>query len=369
MAPKGVTLPRDPQKSELTRMDSSEPQIQYFRAQDGVNLAYWTLGSGQPALIVLPGFPMSHLEREWAIPRLRSFYQFMAMNRTLIRFDWRGTGLSERDVDSFDVNLLAGDILALMRKLEIEQAAVFAAFTAGPIALNLALEHPEKVSHLVLWHSFSSTNAYYRIPRIQSMSSLAATDWEFFVEAATLNRLGWTDAETAQRTVDLVMASYAPAIAAKIKQESQYWDFTARIHEIETPTLVLHRRDFHGMKIAFSTDLAARMPNAKLMILDGAFGYFYGENVHSIARIIDDFLSKGKDQHSNATRQFGDALTARELEILTLLAAGLRDKEIAARLNLTTFTVHRHVANVYKKIDAHGRADATAFAMREGLLL
>jgi DNA-binding NarL/FixJ family response regulator len=60
-------------------------------------------------------------------------------------------------------------------------------------------------------------------------------------------------------------------------------------------------------------------------------------------------------------------LTRRELEILRRIAAGRSNREIAADLALSVRTVERHITNLYGKIDARGRADATAFIFRHGL--
>ncbi len=353
-------------------MNIVEPSIQYIRTADETNLAYWTLGHGEPPLVLMPGFPMSHLEREWAIPKLRAFYQFMAARRMLIRFDWRGTGLSQRDVADVSLRAQCADLHSLLQKIESGPVALFAAFTAGPVALTYALEYPGEVSHLVLWHAFARGNDYLRTPRMQSILSLASTDWEFFTEAATLDRLGWSDTETAMKTAELVRAASSYDMALRISQEVANTDLTDRLGEIRVPTLVIHRRDYKGLDIGISTNLAARLPNSKLILSEGSSGYFFGDNVPGVSRLIHEFLNQDSGTGNRELARLGrisNDLTPRELEILALLAAGFRDKEIALKLDLTSHTVHRHVANIYKKIDAHGRADATAFAMREGLVM
>ena len=90
------------------------------------------------------------------------------------------------------------------------------------------------------------------------------------------------------------------------------------------------------------------------------------EHGEAMADLIADFVT-GVEHHRSASPGPGADLTAREVEVLRLVAAGESNAEIAARLGVTINTVERHVVNVYRKIDARGRADATAFAIRNGL--
>jgi pimeloyl-ACP methyl ester carboxylesterase/DNA-binding CsgD family transcriptional regulator len=343
---------------------TSEPQVRYFLAEDGTAIAYWSMGDGNPPLIVLPGFPLSHISREWEIPKLRLFYQLTAMRRRLVRFDWRGIGLSQSNIERFDIADLTKDLLGLINVLEVDKVAIFAAYNDGPVALNFAQAHPDRVSHLILWHSFANSIQFLQMPRYQALRNIAATDWRFYVELSMINKLGWVDPETAQKTVDLVVSSYPKSLFEMLRPVTL--DVTSRLSSVEAETLVLHQREFRFMDMNFSTELATFIPNARLKILEGGNGYFFGDNVHSLAQTIDEFLNS--DQFKGSPTAESNKLTSREVEILSLVAAGLRDKEIATSLRLTPSTVHRHIANLYRKIDVHGRAEATAFALREGIV-
>ncbi len=74
-----------------------EPRIQYAQTKDEVSIAYWTLGEGQP-LVHMPNIPFSHIQLEWQRPEVRRWYERLAENRKVVRYDGRGTGLSERNV-------------------------------------------------------------------------------------------------------------------------------------------------------------------------------------------------------------------------------------------------------------------------------
>ena len=79
-----------------------EPRIQYAKTSDGVNIAFWTLGEGMP-LVEMPTLPWSHIQLEWQNAGYRSFYERLAENRRLVRYDSRGTGLADRDLPRYSL--------------------------------------------------------------------------------------------------------------------------------------------------------------------------------------------------------------------------------------------------------------------------
>ena len=88
-----------------------EPRIQYAKTSDGVSIAFWTLGQG-PALIQMPSPPFSHIQLEWQLPDARRSYEHLSQRRQLIRFDWRGSGLSDREITDFSLDALVLDVEA-----------------------------------------------------------------------------------------------------------------------------------------------------------------------------------------------------------------------------------------------------------------
>ena len=122
------------------------PRMQYARAADGVSIACWMLGRGTP-LVYLAGGPWSHVEL-WDIPECRGWYERLAQQRLLVRYDVRGTGLSERAVADYSLEALRQDVEAVVDRLDLARFALFGAADAGPVAIAYAARHPERVSHL-----------------------------------------------------------------------------------------------------------------------------------------------------------------------------------------------------------------------------
>src|ERR1041384_2590196 len=112
--PKGFGPPRIQRYSHT----SVDPHIQYARAPDGTSLAYWRIGEG-PALVIAATYPWSHLELEWNIADVRRFFERLAEHYTLIRYDGRGVGLSEKAINDFSLDVLASDLSAIVDHLQL----------------------------------------------------------------------------------------------------------------------------------------------------------------------------------------------------------------------------------------------------------
>ena len=124
--------------------------------------------------------------------------------------------------------------------------------------------------------------------------------------------------------------------------------------------------------LELSERLAAALPHASLRILDGSSAALFFEGTDEVVRLLVRFVSGGGEGRAGdgaapAADRGTTGLTTREVEVLRHLAAGETNAEIAADLGLSVNTIERHVSNVYRKIDARGRADATAYAIRRGI--
>ena len=139
-------------------------------------------------------------------------------------------------------------------------------------------------------------------------------------------------------------------------------------------TLVLHPREMTQIPVGMAQSLAIALPRGRLVLLEGAQPVLFTGHPDKIVSLLTSFFRAGVEPaETPAAVAAGrpvppwDGLSPRELEVLGLLAAGESNSQIARRLGLSTHTVERHVANLYRKIGARGRADATAYALRNGL--
>jgi DNA-binding CsgD family transcriptional regulator len=149
-------------------------------------------------------------------------------------------------------------------------------------------------------------------------------------------------------------------------------DVSDQLVRVTAPTMVLHREGSTQMPEEVSEELVGAIPNAQLVRIPGTIPSLFFEHPAEDVSIITSFVVDGivTSPHPvvpGASPVAAGGLTHRETEVLALIAAGESNAEIAHRLGITVNTVERHAANLYRKIDARGRADATAWAVRHGL--
>lgn len=196
---------KDEGDSVPVRLENGEraepPPIQYARAEDGVDIAFYTVGEGEP-LLCFPNPPACNLEAEWANPGARDFVLQLARSRRVVRWDPRGLGLSERDVEVSDDFLadLTADAAAVVHALALERFDVLACAQAGPTALNFVVSNPEQVSKVILAWALASEGASWTRGRWLALEAIRRLSWDLYLETMALVVIGgWT--EVAKRVV------------------------------------------------------------------------------------------------------------------------------------------------------------------------
>ena len=180
-----------------------EPRIQYAKTEDGVSIAYWTLGEGEP-FVILPPLAWSHLQLEWRDPPTRAWYEQLARRRALVRFDTRGQGLSERLVADLSWEALLHDLEAVVDHLELEKFALFGNETNTMRAIAYAARHPERLTHVILLHPQTK---FGRGPGRGALLDVARKDWETYTESMAHAAMGWSNSELAHAFADFIRQS------------------------------------------------------------------------------------------------------------------------------------------------------------------
>jgi pimeloyl-ACP methyl ester carboxylesterase len=255
-----------------------EQEIRFCVAPDGVRLAWARHGSGPP--IVKAANWLSHLEHDWRSPIWRHWLEGLSLGRTLVRYDERGCGLSDRDVEERSLEAWVADLEAVVDAAGLERFGLLGVSQGGPVAISYAVRHPERVSHLVLYGSF---------PRGWPLASSTAR--ERFEPLIELARVGWGLKNSAFRRVfvslffpnatseqmdafdDLQRASASPQDAARLLEAFGSFDVTELLGEVTAPTLVLHAR--HDALVPFSQGrLLATQRNHLLLVDEPAWTEF-----------------------------------------------------------------------------------------------
>jgi len=348
----------------------NEQQIQYATASDGVRIAYWAVGEGPPLIHMSP-MPFSHIQKEWTLPSLSAYYEDLASSVRLVRYDCRGAGLSDREVTDFSPEAHARDIFAIADREGFDRFALLGFGHSGTIAVHFAAHHPSRVSHLALWCSYPRAADYGRAPRVRAIHAIMDEDWDFWTRAEAFRLSEYEAGPTANWFLEYVRESVTEQGSKAAVIELRKMDVTSLLPLVQAPTLVLHRTGIAQITIEMAREIAATIPDARLMLFDGTWIVpFIGGGGQEIITAIRSFVQETPETRAPAAARLGTAspsLTPRETEVLRLIAAGLTSGEISDELSLSVRTVGRHITNIYAKIGARTRADATAYAFRRRL--
>jgi class 3 adenylate cyclase/pimeloyl-ACP methyl ester carboxylesterase len=241
-----------------------EPQIRYCTTSDGVSIAWAEMGEGPPLLILGPT-PFTHVQEHAAI--MERAYRPLARACHLIWFDARGTGMSERDVTDVSSATLLMDAEAVINAAQIDQFAVFwwGNLLALSTALQLATEHPERVTRLVLWAPYQSMNDLADTPYAKVGMALAETDWPSYIAARYLVLIG-RDVANAPWVAQLAKAAVTwvdPSVGLLYKRLEDATDVGDLLARVTQPTLVLRDETQSFPPVRASQRIAARIPGAQ----------------------------------------------------------------------------------------------------------
>jgi pimeloyl-ACP methyl ester carboxylesterase/DNA-binding CsgD family transcriptional regulator len=327
---------------------------------EGRQLAYATYGEGPP-MVIGPRW-VSHLEEEWSDPNQRAFYAEVAKTHRVVRFDRIGCGVSSRELEPRPTVESESRQLEAVIDAVGGSAVVFASSCCCVSASQLAIRRPGAVEKIIYFGGFASRTDIPDVTR-QALVEFTRLSWRLAAQMfAGLFDPHASGDEIAEYT--RMQRAAASAEAAAIFLEL---DFNADQRDIlpnvPVPALVLHRRDDRTVPLSRGRELASLLPNARFVPLTGDSHLPWRDDQRELFRALAGFL------HSDAAEaEDASPLSSRETEILRLVATGMSNREIATTLFLSEHTVHRHVANILRKLAQSTRAAAATQALRAGLI-
>jgi class 3 adenylate cyclase len=306
------------------------PSIQYAQTSDGVSIAYTVTGDG-PVLVALP-HTLSHIQLDRAIPEAAGWYERIGRGRTLVRFDSRGLGMSQGQVD-LTVDARDRDIDAVLERLRGERVALLALMGTVPTAVGYAARRPERVSALVLVNGSSDFDPG-RLPVVSATYTLSEGDRKLFLDMTARTTLGSSNAELVDRFVTRLREhGYVEWFEEYMRARREgrvTLDVCDQLPAVTCPTLVLHRRDFPNLPVGEARDLAARIPGARLEVLDGDAGLPWAGDGQAAVDAIEAFLAgvEGRENHAQAAAAPGGFQTIlfTDLESSTAITQRLGDE-------------------------------------------
>lgn len=350
-----------------------EPPIQFARTSDGVAIAHWRVGDGVP-VVHMPWLPWSHVQLEWSNPEMNRWFGALSEKMSLIRYDGRGTGLSDRNVDDLSIEAHIRDLEAVVAHLGLEKFYLFSVFNSGLVALRYAARHPEHLAGLALWCTYSSGKEYFASPQVAAIRALIS-NWELYTETGAHAFVGWSSGSAAHELAVLMREAVTHEVAVRLLQTYMDEDCSDLLTSISCPTLVLHPRSFPLINIDTARHIAAAIPNALFRSVEGDSLAPTLGNMESIISSLEGFVSieSPKQQTTGpevevALNVVPGAFTKREIEILRLVAQGKSSRDIADALVLSRRTVEHHIANIYAKANVNNRAQIVTYAVSHDLL-
>jgi class 3 adenylate cyclase len=273
-----------------------EPRIQYAKTADAVSIAFWALGEGTP-IVQMPNLPYSHIQLEWQDPGQRRWYERLAEKRKLVRYDGRGTGLSDRNVANYSVDAHMLDLEAVVERLGLQRFALLGPVNTAPVAVAYAARHPEAESHVVLWCPW----AWARGARTGAFRALLERDWELFTESLA-HASGLSTGEEAHSFAAYLRECTTPEAARAIFSALAESDVTTVLSQVTSPTLILQRREGLALPggVEVAKAFASGIPDARLVLLEGDSPAPWVGDMEAVLSTVDEFLGEAEETPTRA---------------------------------------------------------------------
>ncbi|MGH6923933.1 MAG: alpha/beta fold hydrolase [Propylenella sp.] len=250
-------------------------EIRYCRAADPVRLAYAVSGNGPP--LVKAANWLNHLEYDWESPIWHHFFARLSKDHTLIRYDARGTGLSDWDVDELSLEAWVSDLEAVADIAGIERFPLLGYSQGCAISVVYAVRHPERVSHLILYGGFAlgaGKRSTQEAEARHALATLMRIEWgadnPAILELFAARLMPGATKEQVDSFKELQRRVTSAECAARYYETTGQFDVVGLLAKVKTPTLVMHARGDAQVPIEAGRQLAAGIPGARFLALQGS---------------------------------------------------------------------------------------------------
>ena len=288
----------------------------------------------------------------------------------MVRYDRLGTGLSDRERPPERLTLAweLRTLAAVVDALGLDRFDLLGVSYGGAVAAAYAAGHPARVRRLVTFGAYARGADVAPAAVRDSVLGMVRAHWGLGSRMLADVWLPGADAEERAELTEYQRSAATPEMAAALLELAYAIDARASFAALRLPALVLHRRGDRAAPFRLGAELAALVPGARLLPLDGGAHPPWHGHAASVVEPALAFLAGGDDRGAPPVPAAAGDLSDREREILRLVATGLSDAQIAQALVLSPHTVHRHVANIRAKLRQPTRAAAAAEAARRGLI-
>jgi len=351
---------------------ATRQHIHFCTARDGVRLAYATSGKGPP--LIKTGNWLSHVEFDLNSPVWGHLVEALSADHTVVRYDQRGTGLSDWDVQDISFDAWVSDLETVADACGFERFPLLGISQGVSVSVAYTCRHPERVSGLVLHGGYARGRLNRGGGEIvreeaQAMYKLAEVGWgrddpsfrQFFtsqfIPDGTREQHLWFN--------ELERISTSPANAARMMRVFDSIDVTPQLADIDCPAIVLHST--RDLRVPFSEGrlIAGEIAHAHFVPLDSANHLVLRDEPAWLRwrDEVSEFLGTAPGRASDPAFA---SLTAREHELVELIAQGRDNAQIAALLRLSEKTVRNHITSIFSKLQVENRSQAIVSARNAG---
>jgi pimeloyl-ACP methyl ester carboxylesterase/DNA-binding CsgD family transcriptional regulator len=349
--------------------------IRYLKTRDGVRLAWAALGQG-PTLVKAANW-LSHVTYDLESPVWRHWIEFLSQHFRLVRYDERGSGMSDWEVADLLPARWGEDLEAVIEASDPGEQFVLLGMSQGAAAaITYAVSHPGRISHLILYGGYSKGWAHrpesdgYR--RYRAIVDLVHLGWgkdnpvfrqlfvAQFVPGATPDQFTWFN-ELCRRTT-------TPEIATRLLEARGNVNVRDLVPRVRVPTLVLHARHDEIVPFEAGKQLAAEIPNAEFVSLDSRNHILLADEP-AWPHFKDAVLEfTGHPRAAGAEDPLLAKLSVRERQILAAVVSGQSNSQIGAALFVSEKTVRNSLTKIFEKLGVHTRTQAAVLARDRGFL-
>ncbi|HHP7238998.1 alpha/beta fold hydrolase [Longibacter sp.] len=354
-------------------MSRLRQNIGFCESFDGTRIAYATSGTGPPLVRVANW--VTHLELDWEGPIWPPWFEELSSDHTLVRYDLRGCGLSDRSVDDLSLDAWVRDLEAVVDDLGLDQFSILGLCQGGSIAVAYAARHPARVKQLVLYDTYThgalvEGQRFFERTKAEALTQMIKVGWgrrnaafrKVFVDLLVPEG----SKEQQQWLAELQRESTSPEMAARLWRAFHVIDIREAAPHVQAPTLVFHVKHDAMIPFQMGCHLASLIPEARFVPLDGE-NHILLPDEPAWERFVSELRGFLADEEVPASEVDGFCeLTPREREVLDLVAQGLGNGQIAEALFISPKTVRNHVSRIFSKLDVSRRAEAVVQAREAG---
>jgi pimeloyl-ACP methyl ester carboxylesterase/DNA-binding CsgD family transcriptional regulator len=356
-------------------MSQSNQHIRFCGSADGTRIAYATCGMGPPLVWIQHW--IHHLELDWQSPVWSPWLALLTKDHTVIRYDWRGCGLSDRERVQFSMDKYADDLDAVIAATGVERFVLFSMAGGGSaLAMSYVARNPGRVTQLILYgcntrgplgdnptaEQEAEAQARLKVIELGWLSENAG--YGQFI--ASMN-IPDSTAEQFRSYIDLARRTTSSANAVSTMNAFNRMNVESLVSKVNCPTLVVHPRGDSIIPFDQGREVAGLIPSALFVPLESRNRITLDTEPawQQLVGALNDFLPASLTG-GQVVPPLND-LTARERGVLELVAEGLDNHQIAERLDISEKTVRNHVSAIFSKLQVKGRAQAVALARDAGL--